>query len=64
MMQKVFSSCDWCKKVSFVEKLTYLDGYTNYTCEQCKKTAVIDIKRYNDEELIRPQKASLMSNAL
>lgn len=61
-MQKVFSKCDWCKKMSFVEKLTYLDGYSNYCCEKCKKTAEIDIKRYDQEEIIRPQKESLMSH--
>ncbi|WP_261835445.1 hypothetical protein [Vibrio ishigakensis] len=58
-MQKKFAACDWCKKVAFVEPLTYLDGYTNYTCDTCKQTALIDVNRYNQEELIANQNKSV-----
>lgn len=48
-MDKYFSRCDWCKKSTFVEKLTYLDGFSNYTCKECKQIAKLDIRRYNLE---------------
>ncbi|GAD79460.1 hypothetical protein [Vibrio ezurae] len=55
-MKKTFSHCDWCKKLAFVEKLTYMDGYVNSCCDSCKQTALLDIKRYNHEETVTPQK--------
>ncbi|ANO32767.1 hypothetical protein AB4343_03870 [Vibrio breoganii] len=58
-MQKTFSHCDWCKKLAFVEKLTYMDGFVNSSCGSCKQTALIDVKRYNHEERVTPQKESL-----
>lgn len=62
-MQKKFASCDWCKKVAFVEPLTYIDGYTNYCCDTCKQTALIDVNRYNQEELAASQAKPLQDNA-
>ncbi|CAM2867150.1 hypothetical protein [Vibrio rarus] len=59
-MQTTFAHCDWCKKLAYVEKLQYMDGYINSCCSICKQTALIDIKRYNHEESITPQKDTLV----
>ncbi|WP_261817266.1 hypothetical protein [Vibrio gallicus] len=63
-MQKKFATCDWCKKATFVQPLTYLDGYTNYCCDSCKQIALFDVKCFNNEELTMQKNKLLQKSAL
>ncbi len=39
--------CDWCKKPSMVMRHEYLDGKSNYSCEECNDIAKIDVRLFN-----------------
>ncbi|GEM75537.1 hypothetical protein [Vibrio sagamiensis] len=43
-------TCDWCKQLSFVTRLSYFDGKYHHSCQSCHPMAKIDVQQFNQGE--------------